>query len=851
MNPAISAGHKADKAGEAATRLDVSCTHCDLPVPRGLIEPGADTQFCCAGCRGAYEVIRGCGLDDYYRLRDAAAVDTNARTPDRLPSGFTSYDTESFHKLHVQPLTSGLCAVDFRLEGVHCAACVWLIEKLPRIVRAAAGSDAGQGVVEARLSMRQAVVRVVWDPTRVKLSTIAQALNTLGYRPHPAKGLSKQALRRKEERKQLMNIGLAGALAGNIMLLAIAQYAGLWGGIERQYDQYFRWLGAGLGAIALLGPGRVFFRGALSALRARSPHLDLPIALALGVGGLAGVVNVVLGRGDIYFDSLAVLVFLLLVGRYIQFRQQRMADDAVSLMASLTPGDCQRLTPEGETETVPIEALMADDRVKVAPGAIIPADGEVLSGEAAVISAMLTGESAPQPVSRGEAVYAGTQVVGHTIVMQVKTVGEQTRVGRLMSLVESGIASKPAVVQRADRIAGWFVIAVSLIALAVFCAWSSVGVGVAVDHTVALLIVACPCALGLATPLTIAVAIGRAARRDILIKSATALEHAVAAGHLILDKTGTITTGQMRVLAWEGDASLKPWVARIEADSNHPIAVALANDQTDTADSISIDVEHITHHRDGVVADTPIGRLCVGSAALMQREGVMLPERWATPASQAEDAGHTPIFIAHDGHIAALARVGDGLHPDAESAIKQAIQLGWRTKIVSGDRPAIARRVGAAVGLAPEQTLGDVTPEDKLALVRAAQQDANQKGPVVMVGDGVNDAAALAAADLGIAVSAGAECSLTAADVYLARPGLASLIELFTLSRHAMRTVKRNLALSLGYNAIAIALAAAGLITPLLAAILMPISSALVLTLAVGVNRPRAISHASDTENQD
>lgn len=845
---AISSPRLPGVALDAPVDAAMRCTHCALPVPKGLVEPGAAEQFCCTGCRGAYAVIHGCGLDAYYRLRESTGGTGVAVTqPDSAPAGrFSSFDTETFHGLHVQALTSGLCSADLRLEGVHCAACVWLVEKLPRIVRAAAG----QGVVEARLSMRQATVRVVWDPALVKLSTIARALDTLGYRPHPAKGLSRQALRRKEERKQLVDIGLAGALAGNIMLLAFAQYAGLWGGMERQYEQLFRFLGTGLGVLALLGPGRVFFRGAWSAIKARSPHLDLPIALALGVGGTAGAVNVAMGRGEIYFDSLAVLVFLLLVGRYIQFRQQRMADDAVSLMASLTPGDCERIGPDGTTETVPIEAIREGDRVKVAPDGVIPADGVVMSGEASVVAALLTGESAPQTISPGDAVCAGTQVVGRAITLKVTQVGGQTRVGRLMALVESGIAAKPAIVQKADRVAGWFVVCVSLIAFAVFCAWSVVGVGIAIDHTVALLIVACPCALGLATPLTIAVALGRAAKRDILIKSADALEHAASAGLLILDKTGTVTTGQMRVLGWDGEADLKPWVARLEAESTHPIAAALARDLAVAEGAPVISPGCITHHRDGIEASLPIGRLCLGSAELMRRRGWALPERWASVAGQAEDAGHTPVFVALDGRIAAMCRVGDGLHPDAADAIEQATQLGWRVKIVSGDRPAIARRVGAAVGLDPGQALGGVCPEDKLALVRAAQQDAGPRRPVVMVGDGVNDAAALAAADLGIAVSGGAETSLAAADVYLARPGLAPLTELITLSRQTMRTVRRNLALSLGYNAIAIGLAAAGLITPLVAAVLMPLSSALVLALAVGVGPAPATEHRNTPGNK-
>lgn len=817
-------------------RVAIVCTHCALPVPRGLVEPDADVQFCCAGCRGAYQVIHGCGLDDYYRLREASGG-AGVALPGGIaptPNRYGSFDTETFHTLHVQSLPEGLCAADLRLEGVHCAACVWLIEKLPRVVRSAAGEQAGNGVVEARLSMRQATVRVVWDPTRVQLSTIADALDALGYRPHPAKGISRQALRRKEERKQLMNIGLAGALAGNIMLLAAAQYAGLWGGMELQYEQLFRWLGAGLGLIALLGPGRVFFRGAFAALRARSPHLDLPIAIALGVGGSAGAANVLLGRGDIYFDSLAVLVFLLLIGRFIQARQQRMADDAVSLMASLTPGDCRVLGEDGTTQTVPIEALQIGDMVEVLPDGLVPADGVATGGATSVIAALLTGESEPAPVVPGDNVCAGTQVVGSPLVFRVTSLGEDTRAGRLMALVEDGVATKPAIVQAADRIAGWFVVVVSLIAAIVFAAWSAVDVGLAVDHTVALLIVACPCALGLATPLTFALAIGRAARRDILVKSAAAIERAAKGGLMVLDKTGTITTGRMQVVGWEGDTALHPWVAAVESKSSHPIAAAFADESDEkllvgTANQVI----GLTQHPDGIEADTPHGHLHIGSVTMLRRMGVIVSTHWAGRARQAAEAGTTPVLVACDGSAVAMARVGDRLHDDAAASIKKAQAMGWDLRVVSGDRPEIAARIGAAVGLADSQIQGAATPEGKLKTIRDAQTPGRSALAAAMVGDGVNDAAALAAADLGIAVSGGAEASLAAADVYLARPGLSPLIEFLSLSRQTLRTVRRNLAVSLCYNAGVVSLAAAGLITPLLAAVLMPLSSAAVLGLAL------------------
>ena len=807
---------------------DCTCTHCGLPVPSGLVVAGQDQQFCCQGCASVYELIHGCGLDAYYRLRDQTdASKQPIKLSDRDRLG--SFDTDKFHELYVRTRDDGMCVVDLMLEGVHCAACVWLIEKLPRVV---------PGVIEARLSLRQATVRITWDPAQLELSTIAKSLSTLGYPPHPARG-NKDAVHLAEQRTMLVRMGVAGALAGNTMLLAFALYTGLFSEMEQQFAQLFRWASAFLGVIALAWPGRVFFQGAWAALRTRSPHLDVPIALALGVGGLAGLVNVVLARGDIYFDSLSVLVFLLLVGRFIQHRQQRRADESVGLLFSLTPTHCRRVSASDDTiEQVPVEAVQVADLLEVRAGELIPADGTVEQGNASVIASLLTGESMPVPIQVGDGVCAGSQLASATIRLRVSAIGQDTRVGKLMDLVQRGVSEKPAIVALTDRIAGWFVIAVTSIALAVFAVWSMISFSAAVDHTVALLIIACPCALGLATPLTLAVAIGRSARNDILIKSGAVLDRLAKPGRVLMDKTGTMTRGAMRVEHWGGDLTVRPLVIEAERHATHPIARVIVQhgveNQQDQAPTTSIEMLRVDDC--GVEAGTTVSTLHIGSKRYMQRHDIAIEPDHQQQAGAWAKRALTTIYIARGSRVVSLVAVGDALHEGTQQSIAQLTQWGWQVEMLTGDEPAVAQQVAKAAGLAPESVRAGVSPEEKLNVVK---QRANERA-IVMVGDGVNDAAALAAADVGIAVSGGAEPSMAAADVYLAKPGLDGLTEVIATARRSRAVVIQTLALSLTYNAIAIALAAAGLVTPLLAAVLMPLSSAAVLALAMKgqISRP-------------
>lgn len=806
------------------TRREVACAHCSLPVPSGQLAPDAEQQFCCAGCASVYRMIHGCGLDRYYQLREALNTDPLGPVdlaPDR--SRYGVFDDPAFLEAHTRGLPDGLVHADLRLANVHCAACVWLIERLPRVC---------PGVVEARLSLRQTVARVTWDPQQTPLSRIASALHGLGYPPYPAGASDTRSVRLAGERKMLVRIGIAGACAGNAMLLALAMYLGLLDRMAEQYETFLRWVSLLIGAVALAGPGAVFFRGAWAGLRTRRVTLDLPIALALGVGGLAGLLNVAVGRGEVYFDSLCVLIFLLLVGRYLQMCQQRRMTDAVTLMQSLSPIRCE-VRRGGRWIELPREALEPGDRVRVPSNERLPADGEVVRGETSLDTSSLTGESQPARVGVGDDVFAGTQNVGPAIEFTVTATGAQTRLSRLMEDAAAGVAAKPGIVAFADRIAGYFTLTVVALAAAVLSGWWwAVDLETGVQHAVALLIVACPCALGLATPLTLALGVGIAARRDIMVKDAAVFEKLAAVGRdrpglIALDKTGTLTNGEPRVVGWVGDTGIQALVGRAERDARHPAgrALRLAYDPGDGEPFAGV----VEDPRGGLTAPTPRGLLRAGNARYLANAGVGVTDIWLERAETFIRRDASVVWIALDQKIVAAAALRDAVRDESARVVRDLIDAGWRPTILSGDIDATVRRVANELGLPPIDAHANLTPEAKRELV---EQYREQSGTVLMVGDGVNDAAALASADTGLAVHGGAEAAMTVADAYTARPGLTPVTELIRLGRFTVRVIRQNLFISLSYNALAVTLAGAGVLSPWIAAILMPVSSLTVLSLA-------------------
>jgi P-type Cu2+ transporter len=687
------------------------------------------------------------------------------------------------------------------------------------------------GVSGTELEIRRSLARVIWDPAQVTLSAIARTLDSLGYPPHPFRGVARDEIRRREDRAMLVRIGVAGAIAMNVMLASLALYAGWLGGMDKQYTEFFRWISFGLVTPALIWPGRVFFSGAWSALRTRTLHMDVPIALGLAAGYVQGTLNTFRGAGPVYFDGLATLVFALLVGRYLQQRGQRAAADSAELLFSLTPTTARIVSESGEESEIPAAALLPGMTIDVRAGETIAADGCILAGATRLDTSLLTGESRPVSADTGSSVYAGTLNLSSPIRVRVEVASEASRVAKLMRQVEESSTRRAPVVELANRMAAYFVAAVLVVAVLTFIGWQFVDPARAVDSAVALLIVTCPCALALSTPLAVSIATGRAARAGILVKGADALERLSKPVRVFLDKTGTITESRTALVEWDGPEWAKALVLALEAGSSHPIAAAFRNAWLEVD---LIEPTESAHVSGGGIEGIVSGRrVVVGSPAFVAQRSVR-----AAKQPRSGDA-LTPVHIAVDGQLIAHAGIGDPIRSDSRSAIGQLRAYGCDVSILSGDSADVVRAVGARVGVAPSECVGGASPEAKLRAV----ENASAAGAVVMVGDGINDAAAIAAASVGVGVHGGAEACLATADIYLTTPGLQPLVQLMIGARRTMRVIKRNVAFSLLYNCIGASLAITGRLNPLAAAILMPASS---LTVVIASWRSRTFETAGD-----
>jgi Cu2+-exporting ATPase len=806
---------------DARPRKIVACAHCGLTVPRSRTTQ--HPAFCCDGCSAAYHIIESAGLGSYYGFREQNDVTMRPVTP--TAHSYAELDEPTFAELYATVVAEDLVQVELYVEGVHCAACVWLLERLPRLV---------QGVAEARLEFGSSMLRVVRDPKVVRLSEVAQALASLGYRVHPRPAARSHEQRQREDRALLVRIAVAGAAFGNAMLFAFALYSGTFSDMDAEHIALFRWASFAVATPAIMFSATTFIRGAWGALRTRTPHMDLPVSIGIASGYLWGAVNTVRGSGEVYFDSITAVIFLLLVGRWLQRREQRAAGDAAELLGALAPSTARLV--DGETvREVPAAILCTGALVEIRAGDHIPADGVVLEGRSCVDTSLLTGESRPSRVAAGDRVHAGCVNVEAPLRMRVELAGEATRVGRLMKSVAEAAQRRAPTVRLADRIAGWFVLAVLGAALITLGMWLRWDPDHALEHMIALLVVTCPCALGMATPLAVSAALGRAARRGILVKGGDALEKLARPALVVFDKTGTLTEGKLRLVAWEGDASVQPLVAAVEASSAHPVARALCDALGAPDRSAPVSVAQTTGG--GIEARHGGRALVVGSPSFVGSR-VTVPA-WASAAVERHALeGRTPVVVALAGEVVAVAALGDPLRSDARDGLERLRAWGYRLAVLSGDHPLAVAALVKELGVDLVEARGGSSPEDKLAFVERARRS----GPVVMVGDGLNDAAALSAATVGIAVHGGAEASLAAADAFTTRAGIAPVLELFVGARRTFTVIRRGIAFSLLYNVVGFTLAVAGLLGPLAAAILMPLSS---LTVVTNAYRSRTFPEAS------
>ncbi len=809
-------------------RSSDTCAHCGLPAVPGMGRSGGPS-FCCSGCATVYALLETADLGQYYARREEP-TGKPAGALEAIASKYARLDQPEFSARLVQH-PEGDCSVELGLDGLHCAACVWLVERLPRLEPA---------VTASRVDMSQRTVALRFFPERVRLSQLAARLDSLGYTPSPlVAGHARESLRR-DRRDLVVRMGVAFASAGNAMLMAFALYSAEVGhgagSMSEPYRRLFE-IGSLLVSLPALWASLIFFKSALGALRVKTIHMDLPIALGITAAYVYGIYGVISSRGELYFDSITMLIFLLLVGRYLRNRHESSHADALELASTVTPAQARLLrdidAQAGSGTLVPTDELRPGHFVEVFSGEAVPVDGKVARGTSELDLSLLSGESAPVPVGPEDRVYAGGTNQTRRLVVEVERAASDSRAALLMKSVEQALRTRAPLLQTIDRWAAPFTIA--LIALAAGVAvWVSFGVSPeeGMRRALAILVVACPCALSMATPLTLSAAIGQAARERVLIKGSATVESLGAPSLLVFDKTGTLTEGRLSVVEFRGSPEVGALIARAEKGSSHPVARALARDLGKLAPSSPIEIEAVNEAPGaGLEIRSNLGTFWVGSERFLRSHEIELPSE-AGDAPRLETGNvRSRVLVGSSGRVVGEIWLDDPLREGARGSLLQLKALGHRLALLSGDAPLAVARVREL--LDPQHELfefavGAASPEEKLARIA----ECAERGPTIMIGDGINDAGALARAHVGVAVSGAAEASMLSADVYLANAGVGRVVELFEGARRALWTVRRGLLISLGYNLVSVGLAAAGILGPLGAAVLMPLSSISVVTNA-------------------
>ncbi|HVO90433.1 MAG TPA: heavy metal translocating P-type ATPase [Casimicrobiaceae bacterium] len=806
-------------AAPAAHGPGALCFHCGEPAlpgsPRLHLE-GIERAFCCAGCAAVAQIIHGAGLDQFYAQRSTASDRFASREQE-----FASYDVAGETAGWVRHDAEGMCSASLLVEGIHCAACVWLIEQYV---------GARPGVVEASVNLVTRRARVRWHARDAKLSDVLRAVHAIGYRAHPYDPARREQLARSESRRLLLRAGVALLAMMQVMMFAIPAYVSS-DGVEPQFRALLDWASLLITAPVVFYCAMPFFAGALRDLRARRLGMDVPVALGVAAAFAASAWATLANSGAaVYYDSVTMFVALLLTARFVEHRAREKAADAIEAMSHESPATAERMPgyPGARvTQTVPVQGLRAGDIVEVAVGATIPVDGDVVEGTSSVEEAVLTGESRPCRKFAGDRVLAGSINRESPLAVRVRAIGEATVLAAIARMIEDASTHRPRAARIADRAASWFVAMLLMIAAASGIAWWVIEPSRAFEVVLAVLVVSCPCALSLATPAALAAASATLSRNRIVAVRKDALETLARVTHVVFDKTGTLTTGALRLVHVESFGRMSRTcvavAAALEQGMAHPVARALceaAPDHPEARDVIASPGNGV----EGTIAGCRYRLGRPGWVAELSRRGA---------SEDSLMSAHISSVVLGDarGPIARFD-LSDELRPAAASLVDRLKADAIGVSMISGDRTATVLHFAARAGI--DDAFGDTRPEDKRAYIR----DLQRNGAVVaMIGDGVNDAPAMAQADVSISLGNAANLTRWTADVALLSEDIAHVADALDRSRRAFRAVRQNLVWALAYNLVAIPLAATGFLTPVVAAVGMSTSSLFVVGNALRLLR--------------
>lgn len=798
--------------------------------------------MCCIGCQSVAQTIIDQGLADYYRHRSMsqsassalAALPTSIDFAANDQAQWQAYDDADVQSTFVRSRQQrdqhngqqrdqlSLKEADLVIDGLTCAACVWLLHQQVRKL---------DGVIHFNVNLTTQRAYLQWQDKTVNLSQIMASIAAVGYQPSPYQATAAALKKAQDKRQTIMRLGVSGLAAMQVMMLSFGLYAGQSQDMTELQMVFFRWVALGLTTPVVFYAAQPFFKAAYRALKNRHLVMDVPVSLAIGGAYLASFWATATNSGEVYFDSVCMFTFLLLFGRYVEAQARYHAGHSGNELHQLLPPMCSRVvahaTQAEVVQQVAVSKLVCDDIVRVLPGATLPADGVIISGSTSINEAALSGEFLPVRKQLGDQVTAGTINVASSIDIQVTQLQDNSRLQQILSLVQQAHSFRPKLSHRADQVAHYFVLAVLVVSALVYGTWYFIDADKALWVTLSVLVITCPCALSLAAPTATAVATASLRKQGVLMTREDALEQIAKVDTIVFDKTGTLTTGAMAlvktiILGPLRQSQCLALACQLESQSEHPIARAFAqveNLNEDPDNSSQLQVSQLKNHPSQGVS----GSYVIAGQSLSIRLGqAQFSAGKLDPISPPSKQGLW-LLLANDKQPLAWFNISDAPRKGLHSTISQLASQGYELHLLSGDQPNNVAQLAQEVGI-PNWLAGQ-SPQQKLDFISHLQQQGKR---VLMVGDGINDAPVMAAADVALAMASGTDLSKASAPALLLRDNLNLIQVLLRKAQQTHTIMQQNLSWALIYNLVALPLAAMGLIPPWGAAIGMSFSSLLV-----------------------
>ncbi len=784
---------------------NVKCSHCQLEFDNTImIKEEHKLHFCCKGCQGVYHLLKDDGLGDFY---DKMRNDTIA-PPIESTNDSANFDLESFKERYIKTTEEGFSRVDLVIEGIHCSACVWLNEKVLHQI---------EGVLEVSINFSSNKAKLVWDEEIVKLSILIEKIRSVGYNAYPYdfNEASQQSVDAKRDYITRVGVAIFGTM--NIMMIGVAKYAGYFSGMDAEVLHMIHMVEFLFSSMVLFYSGWVFFKGAYYGLKNKIINMDLLVAGGATITYIYSLTILFGAKGQSYFDSVAMIIMFVLVGKYLEVLGKKSAMDSMDKMKSQIPLEAT-IIESGIRKVVMLDQVRVGDILEVRNGEKASVDGKSIVELAIFDESSFSGESLPVEKRKGDSIFSGTISTGNVMRYEATKNYANSTLSSMMNLLEDSLASKPKIEEMTNRLSKHFSLMIILLAIFSFIAWYvySGDFEKSLIITISVIVIACPCALALATPIASLVGLSWATEKGLLFKEARFIETFAKANMVVVDKTGTITEGKLTV-KHQSECLNEENLAVLSAllsSSTHPVSQSIGKYLEEKHEHINTlnlkNIEQVSAQ--GMVAKYESKKLLGGNAKLMKSHGIVVGK-----------SAYTVYHFAIDGVIVSSFELEDRIKEDAKELIAYFKRAKIELFMATGDNHEVALRVAKEVGI--EQFMAEMSPLDKANKINVLKEQGKR---VVMVGDGINDTLGLSHADIAIAMGSGADVALAVSDVLVQNNSLLGIKDSFVISRRTYKFIKQNLLISLVYNLLTIPLAIAGYVMPLVAALSMSVSSLLV-----------------------